>query len=224
MPKSSPESQRSGIRVGTRACYACGAADGCVPPARKCSVRELAIHNDWHFEKLVRMEKAALLESNGDGISIGERRGRRRVPLRCTLSILKSPPDTRDLSTVTENLSSRGFCCVLDQAVAEGDRLACILRFPRRPGLQPDPALQCDARVVWAKALDDSRFEIGCQCRGLHSGRLKQRILTPIWDDRCRFQLALRIFPPRRRLPGLPPALWSHMRFRKSLRKESKSS
>jgi hypothetical protein len=95
-------------------------------------------------------------------ISIDERRARRRVPLRCTLSILKGPPDRRDLFTVTENLSSRGFCCVMDRALAAGDRLACILGLPRRPDMQPEPALRCDARVVWVKALDDGRFEIGC--------------------------------------------------------------
>jgi hypothetical protein len=98
----------------------------------------------------------------GKAISIDERRARRRVPLRCTLSILRSPPDTRDLFTVTENLSSRGFCCVMDGALEVGDRLACLLRLPRSADRQPDPTLRCGARVVWVKGLDDGRFQIGC--------------------------------------------------------------
>jgi hypothetical protein len=92
-----------------------------------------------------------------------ERRAGRRVALRCQLSILRGPQDARDRSTTTENLSSHGFCCVVEDALAAGDQFACILRLRRRPDPPACRALRCEARVVWVRLLDDGRFGIGCR-------------------------------------------------------------
>jgi hypothetical protein len=92
-----------------------------------------------------------------------ERRMGGRVRLRCPLSILKGHPGGRVLSTVTENLSSRGFCCVVDEPLAAGESVACILAFPLRPEAQVSQALRCQARVVWVRVLENGRFGIGCR-------------------------------------------------------------
>jgi len=105
--------------------------------------------------------KAAVLD--GD-IPIAERRTCRRVPLRCTLSILTGRGVVRELSSVTENLSSQGFCCVLGEAFAPGDGFACILRLPRQQG--QCRALRCEVRVVWTTMLDNGCFYTGCRIEG----------------------------------------------------------
>ncbi|HLY17511.1 MAG TPA: PilZ domain-containing protein [Bryobacteraceae bacterium] len=105
---------------------------------------------------------AAVIDRSGDGVPRGERRAGRRLPLHCRLDILKAEPDGRDLSTMTENISSRGFCFVVDELMTPGDRLGCILRFPRRLDPRASQALRCAAHVVWVRSLDDGRFGIGC--------------------------------------------------------------
>jgi hypothetical protein len=92
-----------------------------------------------------------------------ERRVSRRVRLRWHLSILKGQRDARVLSTVTENLSSRGFRCVVDEPLAAGESVACILRFPIRHDLLMSQALRCQAQVIWVRGMDDGRFSIGCR-------------------------------------------------------------
>jgi hypothetical protein len=90
-----------------------------------------------------------------------ERRACGRVRARWPLSILKGQRDVRVLSTVTENVSSRGFCCVLEEPLAAGESVACILRLPHDPRMSP--ALRCQARVVWVRVTEDGRFGIGCR-------------------------------------------------------------
>jgi hypothetical protein len=89
-----------------------------------------------------------------------ERRVRSRVLLRWPLSILKGPRDLRVLSTVTENLSSRGFCCVLEEPLSAGESVACILRLPHARRISQ--ALLCQAHVVWVRVTEDGRFSVGC--------------------------------------------------------------
>ncbi|MGA3040549.1 MAG: PilZ domain-containing protein [Bryobacteraceae bacterium] len=89
----------------------------------------------------------------------------RRVGLRWPLSIQMGQRDARVLSTVTENLSSQGFCCVVNEPVAAGERVACILQFPMRLDPQISQALRCQAQVVWVRSMHDGRFSIGCRIR-----------------------------------------------------------
>ena len=95
-----------------------------------------------------------------DGHPVAERRVRDRVRLRWPLSILQG---LRVLSTVTENLSSGGFCCVLDEPVAAGECVVCILGLPAPRDLRKSQALGCQAQVVWVKVMEDGRFGIGCR-------------------------------------------------------------
>jgi len=99
----------------------------------------------------------------GDYHSGEERRQRRRVRLRWPLSILTGQRDTRVLSTVTENVSSRGFSCVVDEPLTAGQSVECILSFQSRYDFQVSQALRCQAQVVWVKAIDNGRFGIGCR-------------------------------------------------------------
>jgi hypothetical protein len=94
---------------------------------------------------------------------VAERRVSRRVRLRWPLAILKGQMDARVLSSITENLSSHGFRCVVDEPLAAGDSVACILRFPIRPDPPLSQALHCQAQVVWVIGMDDGRFSIGCR-------------------------------------------------------------
>jgi hypothetical protein len=108
-------------------------------------------------------ETGALLDDMSDSHPGAERRLGRRVRLRWPLSILKGSQGGHVLSTVTENLSSRGFCCVVDEALAAGESVACILTFPVRPENPVSQALRCQARVVWVRALENGHFGIGCR-------------------------------------------------------------
>jgi hypothetical protein len=112
---------------------------------------------------LVNIESAetrAVLEGLGGGQPGAERRVRRRIRLRWPLSIRK---EARVLSTVTENLSSQGFCCVADEPLAAGESVVCILRFPLRHDPQISQALRCQAQVVWVSLMNDGRFSMGCR-------------------------------------------------------------
>ena len=98
-----------------------------------------------------------------DDNATGERRKHWRVPLRWPLSIRQGRHDTRVLSVVTENLSSRGFCCVVEEPLAAGETLECILTLPLRRDPPLTQALRCEARVVWVRNLGDGRFCTGCR-------------------------------------------------------------
>lgn len=90
-----------------------------------------------------------------------ERRARARVPLGCAISIRSCQRVGGNLETVTENVNSRGFWCVLAEPLPAGAALACVLRLPL--GCGPATTLLCEARVVWVKPLGASRFGVGCR-------------------------------------------------------------
>jgi hypothetical protein len=102
----------------------------------------------------------ALLESSSDSVYT-ERRGRRRVRLRWPVSILKGEREV--LSGVTENLSSRGFSCVVEKPLAEGETVVCILRWTAGQAFGICEALRCDGYVVWVRAMADGRYCVGCR-------------------------------------------------------------
>jgi len=92
-----------------------------------------------------------------------ERRIHPRVPLHWPISILQKHENAQVLSTVTENLSSQGFCCEVDQPLTAGERLQCVLKLPCRAETLGGQALRCHAQVVWVSPREDGRFGIGCQ-------------------------------------------------------------
>jgi hypothetical protein len=97
-----------------------------------------------------------------DGHPVAERRLRGRMGLRWPLRILKGPRDARVLSTFTENLSSGGFCCVLEEPLAEGECVVCLLSLALHD-LRKSQALHCQARVVWVTVMEDGRYGVGCR-------------------------------------------------------------
>jgi hypothetical protein len=108
-------------------------------------------------------ETQALLDGMGDCLSSAERRRRRRVRLHWPLSILKGQPRARILATVTEDLSSCGFCCVVDEPLAVGESVPCVLGFAPKQDPQGSQGLRCQAQVVWVRVTEDGRFGMGCR-------------------------------------------------------------
>ena len=90
-----------------------------------------------------------------------ERRAGRRAPLHWPLTIRNGRANAPVLSAITEDLSSHGFSCVLEEPFGPGDRLECVLRFSNP--LEAASALRCQAEVIWVKRLGDGRFGIGCR-------------------------------------------------------------
>jgi hypothetical protein len=92
-----------------------------------------------------------------------ERRTRRRVRLSWPLSIVRGPQPERVLSSLTVDLSSGGFSCLLDESLAAGENAVCILGFPCRNDPRTSQALRCEVEVVWVRRTEDGRFVAGCR-------------------------------------------------------------
>jgi len=99
-------------------------------------------------------------QSREESGHVADRRAVRRLPLHWHVSLKHA---THVLSSQTENLSSRGFRCIVAEPLAAGDSFACVLRSPLRFDLPLTQALRCEASVIWASALGDGRFGIGCR-------------------------------------------------------------
>ena len=102
----------------------------------------------------------ALLESSSDSVNT-ERRGRQRVRLHWPVSILKGEQEV--LGGVTEDLNSRGFSCVVEEPLAAGETVVCILRWPAGQAFGICEALRCHGYVVWVRAMADGRYGVGCR-------------------------------------------------------------
>jgi hypothetical protein len=96
------------------------------------------------------------------------------------------------------NLSSHGCCCAVDEPLAAGESVACILRFPLRHDPRISQALRCQAQVVWVRVMDDGRFGIGCRIDDYTRSCLNGAFLCP-------FFRMLAGGPASCRAPGLPP-------------------
>jgi len=92
-----------------------------------------------------------------------ERRTRRRLRLCWPLSIVRGPRPECVLSSVTVDLSSGGFSCLLDESLAAGENAVCILGFPCRNDPRTSQALRCEVQVVWVRRTEDGRFVAGCR-------------------------------------------------------------
>jgi len=83
-----------------------------------------------------------------------ERRKARRVGLRWP--ILLSGHAIGRVETRTENLSSGGFYCILENALAPGERLDCEVTVPRDgrgPAGEVVGSIRCQAEVLRVEAL-----------------------------------------------------------------------
>ena len=81
-------------------------------------------------------------------MQILERRKQRRLALRWHLSVSGNPPGTS--RTTTENLSARGFYCILDSSPTPGTVLDCHLTVPNYGALgsASKRSIVCQAEVV----------------------------------------------------------------------------
>jgi hypothetical protein len=94
-----------------------------------------------------------------------ERRKSRRVPLQWTVYVACSggaPP----LRTKTQNISSEGFYCLLDQAVMPGEEFDCDIVVPTHNSPEPDEVmlLRCRAQAIRVDQIG-SGLEFGLACR-----------------------------------------------------------
>ena len=111
----------------------------------------------------------ALLEMNGiafgDVAGQADRRDRIRTQVHCPVRFLRS--GTMDvLETTTQNLSSAGFYCLIQNAFVPGESMACTLSLPAH---QPHSAdrmllLECKVRIIRVEAPDgDGLYGLGCR-------------------------------------------------------------
>ena len=81
--------------------------------------------------------------------TLRERRRRKRVPLRCALSL---HGEERRVSGYTLDVSSKGFYCVLNEAFDTGDTVECILDLDFHLGyptpVGPSITVLCEAVVT----------------------------------------------------------------------------
>lgn len=93
----------------------------------------------------------------------GERRACKRFPVRWPLSFSTARSNARTFATITEEISSRGFRCAVEESIPAGENIECMLRFPLRSDSAASRAMRCQASVVWVSPMDDGRFIIGCR-------------------------------------------------------------
>jgi PilZ domain-containing protein len=95
-----------------------------------------------------------------------ERRHRSRVLLRCPLRLYRKG-SSQPFEGETQNLSSAGFYCLVQQSVDLGDRLECVLTVPGESFNQGkgDVNLLCQVEVI---RIEDQPAGLGVACRIHH--------------------------------------------------------
>ena len=93
-----------------------------------------------------------------------ERRKRSRAKVNWPVRFLL-PGGIDTLETVTQDLSSQGFYCLMKVPLAAGERVTCILALPGHFPAGPEwMLLECKAQIVRVETLDESEFYgVGCR-------------------------------------------------------------
>ena len=68
------------------------------------------------------------------------------------------------LQTITENLSSGGFYCIVGEHLAPTERVVCEITIPAKTGNGGgcDLLLVCDSAVARVSAIAEGRYGLGC--------------------------------------------------------------
>jgi len=91
-----------------------------------------------------------------------ERRKTNRVALRWYLRLSSGAIGT--IETRTENISSRGFYCILASPLMPGDALDCELSIPNYGATGVTRSIQCRAEVVRVESRGaETGFGVGCR-------------------------------------------------------------
>lgn len=99
-----------------------------------------------------------------------EQRARFRTRLHWQVRFFQpSPLDT--IETVTQNLSSSGFYCLVQAPLVPGELMPCSLELPAHHpnGVEQAVSLECKVRVIRVEAPDaDGLYGIGCRIEDYH--------------------------------------------------------
>lgn len=91
-----------------------------------------------------------------------ERRLHRRLPLHWRLRLRQGEAEA--LETRTENLSSRGFYCMLDTPLVPGDVVTCDITIPNYGASYEGAAMICKAEVIRVEAVGTAPgFGVACR-------------------------------------------------------------
>lgn len=96
---------------------------------------------------------------------VRERRRRARVQVHWPICFLR-PGTTENLETVTHDLSSDGFYCLVNTAFVPGEIRECTLGVPMHQSNSGDRArpVLCRVRVIRVEALgEDGFYGVGCR-------------------------------------------------------------
>ena len=93
-----------------------------------------------------------------------ERRKRARAKVNWPVRFLL-PVGMDTLETVTQDLSSDGFYCLVKASLLVGERVTCILALPGHVPSGPEwMLLECGAKIVRVEALEESGvYGVGCR-------------------------------------------------------------
>ncbi len=93
---------------------------------------------------------------------IGERRGRQRLPLRCSLLLYRRGMD-QPIRGETLNISSEGFYLLVDALFSPGETLSCTLNVPSEAARGSEGMkLKYDVKVVRVDSVGH-RFGVACK-------------------------------------------------------------
>jgi hypothetical protein len=96
---------------------------------------------------------------------VRERRRRSRVRVHWPICFIR-PGTTEIVETVTHDLSSDGFYCLVNTAFLPGEIMECTLGVPMHHPHSGDRArpVRCRVRVIRVEALgEDGFYGVGCQ-------------------------------------------------------------
>ena len=93
---------------------------------------------------------------------ISERRGRQRLPLRCSLLLYRRGMD-QPIHGETLNISSEGFYLLVDALFSPGETLSCTLNVPSEAARGSEGMkLKYDVKVVRVDSVGH-RFGVACK-------------------------------------------------------------
>jgi hypothetical protein len=94
-----------------------------------------------------------------------ERRRRRRVELRCPVYFV-NVNGSRVVESTTENLTSGGFYCLLNETLTQGECLFCTIVLPDSRDSPNRLTVQCIVEVMRVTAVDSTcLFGVACRIR-----------------------------------------------------------
>ena len=115
-------------------------------------------------EVMTRNQAWGNQEEFSQTMQIVERRKQRRLALCWHIRL--SSPTRGTIETKSENLSSRGFYCVLEDPLVPGNMLDCILTVPKygATGLGTIGSIECQVEVVRVEARGaETGFGVACR-------------------------------------------------------------